>query len=82
MSRSSQYAKFQQGVESFAEWLVLPWIEAAADIFDELRARRVRIGTLDLRIASIALAFHATLLTRNLADFRQVPGFRVENWLD
>ena len=76
------YAKFQQGVESFAEWLVLPWIEAAADIFDELRARRVRIGTLDLRIASIALAFDATLLTRNLADFRQVPGLRVENWLD
>ena len=76
------YAKFQQGVESFAEWLVLPWVEAAADIFDNLRARRVRIGTLDLRIASIALAFDATLLTRNLADFRQVPALRVENWLD
>ncbi len=69
-------------MESFAEWLVLPWVEAAADGFDELRARRVRIGTLDLRIANIALAFDATLLTRNLTGFRQVPGHRVENWLD
>ncbi len=69
-------------MESFGEWLILPWVEAAADRFDELRAPRVRIGTLDLRIASIALPFDATLLTGILADFRQVPGLRVENWLD
>ena len=76
------YAKFQQGVESFAEWLALPRVEAGADIFDELRGWRVCIGTLDIRIASIALALDGTLLTRNLADFRQVPSLRVENWLD
>lgn len=47
-----------------------------------MRAERVRIGTMDLRIASIVLAHHATLLSRNLRDFRLVPGLRVENWLD
>ena len=33
----------------------------------------VRIGTMDLKIASICLANDATLLTRNLVDFDKVP---------
>ncbi|MBK8036517.1 MAG: type II toxin-antitoxin system VapC family toxin [Verrucomicrobiaceae bacterium] len=37
---------------------------------------------MDLRIASIALAYEATLLSRNLKDFQQVPGLKVENWLE
>jgi len=37
---------------------------------------------MDLKIACIALARQLTLLTRNTADFAQVPGLRFENWLD
>ena len=37
---------------------------------------------MDLRIASIAIANDATLLSRNLKDFSRVPGLRVENWLE
>ena len=36
---------------------------------------------MDLKIASIALANDATLLTRNTNDFRRVYGLRVEDWL-
>ena len=36
----------------------------------------------DLLIAIIALANHGTLVTRNLKDFRLVPGLQVENWAD
>jgi tRNA(fMet)-specific endonuclease VapC len=60
-------------------------IDAAATAeFDRLREnRRLRkIGRTDLLIASIALANDATLVTRNVKDFRQVPGLRVENWAD
>jgi tRNA(fMet)-specific endonuclease VapC len=35
---------------------------------------------MDLKIAAIALANDATLLTRNLSDFRKIPGLRIEDW--
>ena len=60
---------------------MLPWDTDTADIFQELRKQRIRIGTMDLKIASIVLAYNATLLSRNLRDFQQVPGLRVEDWL-
>lgn len=52
----------------------------AATIFDRLRRRRIRIGTLDLRIAAIALAAGLTLVTRNRRDFERVPGLIIEDW--
>ncbi|HEV7401684.1 MAG TPA: type II toxin-antitoxin system VapC family toxin [Chthoniobacteraceae bacterium] len=76
------YQQFQERIEYYAECLVLPWEEEAAVRFLQFRRQRIRIGTQDLKIACIALSFEATLLTRNLSDFRQVPGLLVENWLD
>ena len=35
---------------------------------------------MDLKIASIALANNATLLTRNLSDFSKIPNLRIEDW--
>jgi predicted nucleic acid-binding protein len=69
-------------VEVFASWLVLPWDDDAADRFDSLKPLRQQVGTQDLKIACICLAHGATLLTRNLVDFKPVPDLRVENWLD
>jgi tRNA(fMet)-specific endonuclease VapC len=54
----------------------------AAEEFERQRKARVRIGTNDLKIASIAIVNDALLLSANLRDFRQVSGLRIENWLD
>ncbi|MEI8374675.1 MAG: type II toxin-antitoxin system VapC family toxin [Planctomycetota bacterium] len=75
------YAKFTAAFRFFAEWRVVAFDHAAADRFRELRSARIRIGTSDLKIASICLVNNATLLSRNLADFIQIPELRVENWL-
>jgi tRNA(fMet)-specific endonuclease VapC len=76
------YAKLQRQVEVLADWLVLPWDVEAAELFLNLRHQGLRIGSLDLKIACIALAHDVTLLTRNTTDFAKVPGLRIENWLD
>jgi predicted nucleic acid-binding protein len=34
-----------------------------------------------LKIAAIALANNARLLSANLRDFEKVPGLHVENWI-
>lgn len=67
-------------VAFFAVWEVLPFDQQAAIRFARLRQQRVRIGTMDLKIAAIALEQNALLLSGNLRDFQQVPGLQVEDW--
>lgn len=75
------YARLQNRLSFFTAWRLLPWDEPAADQFDKLRGQGVRIGAMDLKIASIVITFSAILLTCNLVDFGKVPGLRVYNWL-
>ena len=77
----SAYQRLQGRIEFFAAGLVLPWDAAAADVFLGLRSQGIRIGTMDLKIASIVLASDAILLSRNLRDFQKIPQLRVEDWL-
>src|SRR6266542_6683442 len=58
---------------------VLPFDVAAAAVFDGLRAQRIRVATMDLRIAAIALSRGLVVLTRNTADFSKVPGLVTED---
>ncbi len=74
------YRRFQGILADFAAVQVLPYDAAAAEVYGSLRKQRVRIGTMDLRIASTAVAHGFRVLTRNTVDFRRVPGPRVEDW--
>lgn len=76
------YCDFHHSLEGFRDWFILPWSHDAVEIFRSLKRQKLNIGTKDLCIASVALEYGATVLTRNLRDFRKVPGLRVENWLD
>jgi tRNA(fMet)-specific endonuclease VapC len=75
------YLRLAKLIDYLRSATIMDWNEPAADHFERLRAARVRIGTQDLKIASIALAHDALLLSANLHDFEQVPRLRVEDWL-
>ncbi len=64
--------------------IIVPIDEGAAGQFDHLRVHKYlrKIGRADLLIACIAIANQATLVSRNLKDFRLVPNLKVENWAD
>jgi tRNA(fMet)-specific endonuclease VapC len=75
------YARLAGLVNFYRRWRILPFDVRAASHFVSLR-QSLRIGTMDLKIASIAIANDAVLLSANLRDFELVPGLRVENGLD
>jgi tRNA(fMet)-specific endonuclease VapC len=75
------YGRLRRLIRFLNDWEIIMLDAAAADRFSLLRKQRVRIGTQDLKIAAIALAHDALLLSANLRDFRRVPSLRVENWL-
>ena len=74
------YSRLLSLLQDFSSRSVLPFGDDAARQMDHLRGQRVRIGTMDMKIAAIAMARGATLISRNLRDFSRVPGLLVEDW--
>ena len=74
------YVMFDRVLSAFAASRVLPFDAKASVVFDGLVGKRVRIATMDLRIASIAVSQGSTLLTRNSRDFGRVPQLLIEDW--
>lgn len=74
------YERLSLFLENHCRLRSLRFDEKAAAEFEHLQRLRLRVGTMDLKIAAIALAYKATVLTRNLKDFNQIPGLNVEDW--
>jgi tRNA(fMet)-specific endonuclease VapC len=64
----------------YSKMPVLPFDVNTATIFRDLKSIKPRAGTMDLRIAAVALAHGATLVTRNVRDFGGLPSPKVEDW--
>ena len=64
---------------------VLDFDAACAEEFGKIRGGLLRQGisvsTADLMIASVALVHDLTLVTHNTADFKEISGLRIEDWL-
>lgn len=74
------YSLLMETLQTFMTRPVLPFDAAAKAVFSGLKAQRIRVGTLDLRIAAIALSRSLIVLTRNKRDFGKVPGLVTEDW--
>jgi tRNA(fMet)-specific endonuclease VapC len=74
------YGYLQRHLQVFCAIPLLAFDAPAVAIVKQLQQQRIRIGSMDLKIAGIALAQDAILLTRNAKDFQKVPGLRCEDW--
>ncbi len=74
------YELLANAIEDFRRFAVTPFDTAAQAVFDQFKATKIRVGTMDLRIAAIALSRNLTVVTRNARDFAQVPGLTIEDW--
>lgn len=54
--------------------------KAAAEIRAKLEKQGTPIGPYDILIAGTAVAHGATLVSRNIKEFRRIKTLRVENW--
>lgn len=76
----SDYRELKQLLRNYCDIAVAEFDSAAVSEFARLKELRMRVGTMDLKIAAIALASAATVLTRNVTDFQKVPGLKVADW--
>lgn len=74
------YSGLEDAVLFFNRIEVLSFSEVACSIYSNLRQKKVRVGTQDLRIASITLSVNGTLVTRNRRDFEKIQGLRFDDW--
>lgn len=74
------HTRLSETVRWLSTWDVVPYTALAVSRFQDLLRQRLNVGGNDLRIAAIALELGATVVTRNLRDFRRVPGMTCEDW--
>jgi tRNA(fMet)-specific endonuclease VapC len=74
------YQNLRQTIEFFSRLQLLDFTRDAYNYYVELRQAKIRIGTQDLKIASIALANNSVLVTRNYRDFSQIPNLKLADW--
>ncbi len=74
------YSRLTRCVSSLSSLTVLPFDEGCIDRYELLRASKVPVRTMDLRIAATVLEFGGVLVTRNWRDFSNVPGLELEDW--
>ena len=75
----------QKIVDLLQDVQVLPFDEDCAEQFGKVRGpllrRGISVPVVDLMIASVALVHDLTVVTHNTADFQNIPGLRLDDWL-
>lgn len=83
--KSQQQASSLAKIDAFlAHFPTLPFDDAAARAFGEIRGDLARkgtpIGPYDLQIAALAITHNLVLVTHNTNEFSRVPNLQQEDW--
>ena len=74
------YFNLNRTLAYFQTVSVIDFDRQAADCYQELVDRKLRVGSQDLKIAAITLSRQAIVVTRNYRDFSKIPGLQIEDW--
>jgi len=77
---AERYQRLADTVSFYSATKILNFTESAADLYGRLERLKLNVKPFDLRIAAIALDNSATVVTRNVRDFRRVPDLVIEDW--
>ncbi len=74
------YQRLRKQLRNYCQISIIDFDDKAAQEFQNLRNTYRKIGTMDLKIASIVIVNQAVLLTRNTRDFGQIQDLLIEDW--
>lgn len=74
------YAEIARSMSLFALVPIVPLSEAALQRFLVLKAQKLNVGSMDLKIAALALELGVPVVTRNRRDYERVPELNLEDW--
>jgi len=74
------YQELEKHLNNYRSIPVIGYDQNSALKFQELRKIYKKLGSMDLKIASICITHKALLLTRNLKDFGQIEELNTEDW--
>jgi tRNA(fMet)-specific endonuclease VapC len=74
------YKELKKQIENYCAIPIIDFDKQSAQEFQRLRKAHPRLGTMDLKIAAIAIVNNATVLTRNTSDFGKIPNLQIEDW--
>lgn len=84
--RRANPTKLLQAIASLPhDVAILDFDAACAEQFGMVRGtmlqQGIQVAIPDLMIASVALVHNLTLVTHNTADYQNIPGLRLDDWL-
>jgi tRNA(fMet)-specific endonuclease VapC len=83
VANSSQSEKSKEALLQFLlPFEILDFDPESAMYYGKIRKdlKKNLIGTMDMLIASIAMANNLIVVTNNEKEFKRIPGLKIENW--
>ena len=74
------YRRLAATVRFLSSIQIVDFDESAIRRYEDLKILKLKVRTMDLRIAATVLDRGAILVTRNVRDFEHIPGLRIEDW--
>ena len=79
---AAAYEMFRQTAENLRRYRLIGFDVHGEALLLDWKTQRIKVGTMDMRIAASCLVAGAMLVSRNRKDSDRIPGLKVEYWIE